>query len=152
MSSLALVAGAAADRLIADPTHNHPVALVGRASRHVEEALWRPSRARGVAFTAVMVGVPTAVAFVVDRSLRGKPLARGAFLALLVWIAAGGRTLRRAGERMADLLEAGDVSGARELAPTLVGRDPESLDAEGLARAATESISENTADAVIGPL
>lgn len=68
------------------------------------------------------------------------------------WIALGGTTLARTGRDMADRLEAGELSGARELLPSLCGRDPEVLDADGLARAAVESIAENTSDATVAPL
>jgi len=34
----------------------------------------------------------------------------------------------------------------------LVGRDPESLDADGIARATVESVAENTSDAIVAPL
>jgi adenosylcobinamide-phosphate synthase len=53
---------------------------------------------------------------------------------------------------MADHLTAGELDGARALAPALVGRDPSSLNAAGLCRATVESVAENTGDAVVGPL
>jgi adenosylcobinamide-phosphate synthase len=53
---------------------------------------------------------------------------------------------------MADLLTAGDVSGARRLLPSLCGREPAVLDSEGLTRAALESVAENTSDAQVAPL
>ena len=53
---------------------------------------------------------------------------------------------------MVGLLSAGDVDGARALLPSLCGRDPAVLDADGLTRAALESIAENTSDAQVGPL
>jgi len=49
-------------------------------------------------------------------------------------------------------VRAEDLERARRLAPTLVGRDPSELDATELCRAAVESVAENTADAVVGPL
>jgi adenosylcobinamide-phosphate synthase len=45
-----------------------------------------------------------------------------------------------------------DLAAARARIPALCGRDPESLDAAGLARAGTESMAENTSDAVVAPL
>ncbi|MEC3952950.1 cobalamin biosynthesis protein [Nocardia sp. CDC153] len=68
------------------------------------------------------------------------------------WTVLGGTTLAKTGRAMADRLEAGDIDGARELLPSLCGRDPEVLDADGLARAALESIAENTSDATVAPL
>lgn len=72
--------------------------------------------------------------------------------ALATWTVLGGRSLARAGREMADRLEVGDLTGARALLPSLCGRDPEALDADGLARAALESIAENTSDATVAPL
>jgi adenosylcobinamide-phosphate synthase len=53
---------------------------------------------------------------------------------------------------MAELLEGGDVEGARRLLPSLCGRDPAMLDESGLTRAALESVAENTSDAQVAPL
>ena len=73
-------------------------------------------------------------------------------LALATWTALGGTTLARTGTQMADLLEAGNIDGARALLPSLCGRDPAVLDSAGLVRAACESIAENTSDAQVAPL
>jgi adenosylcobinamide-phosphate synthase len=144
----ALLAGLALDELLGDPSRLHPVAGFGRAARALERAFYRPTRAAGAAYTAVAVAVPTVAAAAVQRRL-GRP---GTLTAVALTATLGGRTLRRTATRMADLLDAGDLAGARALAPALVSRRPEDLDAPGLARAALESLAENTADAVAGPL
>jgi adenosylcobinamide-phosphate synthase len=64
----------------------------------------------------------------------------------------GGTTLARTGRRLADQLDAADLAAARALLPSLCGRDPQALDAAGLARAALESVAENTSDATVAPL
>jgi adenosylcobinamide-phosphate synthase len=64
----------------------------------------------------------------------------------------GGHSLRRAGSAMADHLEAGDAAAARDLLPSLCGRDPDNVDEAGLARASVESLAENTSDAIVAPL
>jgi adenosylcobinamide-phosphate synthase len=48
-------------------------------------------------------------------------------------------------------LEAGDLDTARAQLPALVGRDPSGLDEAGIARAAVESVAENTTDAIVAP-
>ena len=53
---------------------------------------------------------------------------------------------------MADLVDAGELEAARRLAPALVARRPDGLDGPELVRATVESLAENTADAVGGPL
>ena len=53
---------------------------------------------------------------------------------------------------MAELLETEDLPGARQRLSHLCARDATDLDTTELARAATESIAENTSDAVVAPL
>jgi adenosylcobinamide-phosphate synthase len=146
-AALALLAGMALDELLGDPARLHPVAGFGRAALAVERRLYRPTRAAGVLFAAVGVAAPTLLAAWASRRLPRAPLTAAALLTAL-----GGRTLRRTARRMADLVEAGDLDGARALAPHLVSRRPDDLDGPALARAALESLAENTADAVAGPL
>ena len=69
-----------------------------------------------------------------------------------MFVALGGTSLARTGDRMAELLGSGDIDAARRLLPSLCGRDPSVLDAAGLTRAALESIAENTSDAQVAPM
>ena len=77
---------------------------------------------------------------------------RVALWSLVVWAALGGRSLERAAEAVAAAVESGDLAAARRLLPALAGRDPGTLGAAELCRAGVESVAENTADAVTGPL
>ena len=72
--------------------------------------------------------------------------------ALTTFVALGGTSLTRTGARMADLLAVDDLDGARDLLPSLCGRDPVALGADGLVRASLESVAENTSDAQVAPL
>lgn len=148
--ALVPLAALALDELFGDPARLHPVAGFGQAAAAFERLVYRPSRRSGAAYALVCVAAPTAMALLVERRLQ--PPARLLLRVGCTAIALGGRTLRRTGGRMADLLDSGDLAGARELAPSLVSRRPEQLDAGDLARAAFESVAENTADAVSGPL
>lgn len=112
---------------------------------------YRDSRAAGVVHTAILVGALAGVGMLAQRrAASGSAMA--VMTAAATWAALGGTTLARTGSRMADLLAAGDLEGARALLPSLCGRDPEVLDAGGLARAACESVAENTSDAQVAPL
>ncbi|MFT4263268.1 MAG: cobalamin biosynthesis protein [Nocardioides sp.] len=170
-----LLLGFAADRLLGDPERWHPVAGFGRLGRSVESRLYADSRARGVAHTAILVGGAVAVGLLAEagaRALvegpddcrRGGPIAaRSARLAgsraaetLVVaaatWLVLGGRSLEREAVAVHALLEAGDVPAARVQVRRLIGRDTDELDASEIARGVIESVAENTADAVVGPL
>jgi adenosylcobinamide-phosphate synthase len=147
-----LATGWLADRALGDPARGHPVAGFGRLALAAEHAVWRPTRLRGALYAAALVAATGGGIAVVSGQVRRHRLLQAALGALVTWTALGGRSLERAGECLASALEAGDLAGARRLLPALAGRDPAVLDAAGLCRAGIESVAENTADAVVGPL
>jgi adenosylcobinamide-phosphate synthase len=62
------------------------------------------------------------------------------------------RSLGEAGCSVRDPLLKGDIEGARRAVAMIVGRDTERLDEEGIAKAAVETVAENTSDGVTAPL
>ncbi|WP_040856231.1 cobalamin biosynthesis protein [Nocardia niigatensis] len=159
-----LLIGFGMDRAFGDPRRGHPVAGFGSAAVKVEQITYRNSRAAGVAHEVVLAGVVTALGIGLRRAVAGprnsgrrrvigaRAAGEVAVTAAATWTVLGGTTLAKTGREMADRLESGDIEGARALLPSLCGRDPETLDADGLARAALESIAENTSDATVAPL
>lgn len=150
--ALGILAGFAADRLWADPRRLHPVAGFGTAAAALEARTYRDTRAAGVAHVGLLVGGAVGVGWAAQRLARGSVLAEAAVIAAAAWAVCGGTSLARVGEQMADHLDAGDLEAARALLPSLCGRDASVLDSDGLARAALESIAENTADATVAAL
>jgi adenosylcobinamide-phosphate synthase len=73
-------------------------------------------------------------------------------VAVATWSVLGGRSLRAEAAALAELLDRGDLPAARQRLTHLVGRDPSGLDAGEIARAAVESVAENTCDAIVAPL
>lgn len=145
--------GCAVDLVLGDPRHGHPVALFGRGAAALERLSYSDSRRAGVLHTGVLLGVLGALGLFVDRAARrGGPACTAATTAAATFVALGGTSLTRTGDQMASLLKNGDIEGARRLLPSLCGRDPAVLDAGGLARAALESVAENTSDAQVAPL
>jgi adenosylcobinamide-phosphate synthase len=147
-----LVAGYALDAALGDPRRFHPVAGYGKAATALERRMYEPTREAGARYAAVAVGVPVLVAAGASMATRRRPLARAGLIALATWTVLGGRSLRRQAGAMARSLEAHDLLAARRRLPNLAGRDPSALDESELARATVESVAENTADAVVGPL
>ena len=147
MSGAALAGGYLADALVGDPRRLHPVAGFGALALRAESAAYAPTRARGVAYTALLVGLASAAG-----ELAARAASRSAVLAVVTWASLGERSLTRVAARLAGELEAGDLDAARRRLPWLCGRDPQALGADGLARAALESVAENTSDAVVGAL
>lgn len=142
----ALALGMLADRLIPDPKRNHPVALFGNYATWLEQKLYRDSKVAGAVYVAACTVPPTLATAVVAK--KAPQLA----LIAALWASLGGATLQRTATHMADNLDARDIEGARNWVPWLCSRDPQSLNAAGMARATVESVSENTSDAVVAPI
>ncbi|MEV6174797.1 cobalamin biosynthesis protein [Streptomyces sp. NPDC051954] len=145
-------AGLIGDLLLGDPRRGHPVAAFGRAAGAVERVLWRDHRGWGTLHTTVCAGGTVALGAVAARIVRSSPAASVALTGVATWAVVGGTSLAREARGIGRALEAGDVEGARARLPHLCGRDPQALDADGIARAVVESVAENTSDAVVGAL
>ncbi|MFD8571009.1 cobalamin biosynthesis protein [Streptomyces sp. NPDC059639] len=145
-------AGLLSDLLVGDPRRGHPVAGFGRVAGAVERVLWRDHRGWGALHTLVCAGGAAAVGAAATRAVRRSPAAAVALTAAATWAVVGGTSLGREARAIGSALEAEDVELARELLPRLCGRDPQGLDADGIARGVVESVAENTSDAVVGAL
>jgi adenosylcobinamide-phosphate synthase len=160
------VAGAALllDALTGDPGWlyrriPHPVALIGKAIDLLDAWLNRPAAVAALRFGAgvltvlVVVGVVGAIGWAIGYGLRQiETVWVGALIkALLVSILLAARSLHRHVAAVARGLGESLARG-REAVAAIVGRNPETLDEAGVARAAIESAAENFSDGVIAPL
>jgi adenosylcobinamide-phosphate synthase len=146
-----LLLGAVADVVLGDPRRWHPVAGFGTVAGALERRVHADRRAAGAGYVALLVGGAVALGAAVEAVAR-RPAGRVLVTAAATWVVLGGASLAREGAALAGELERGDLGAARARLPGLCGRDPAALDAGGLARAATESVAENTSDAVVAPL
>ena len=121
------------------PERWHPVALFGTGVGALERRLYDDRVGPGV----VLAGAGVGVAGLAGVALRS-PVAAA-------YLACAGRGLHDAAGAVGHALGEGDVGTARELLPALVGRDPAGLDGPAIARAAVESVAENTTDAIVAP-
>ncbi|CAM5567094.1 Cobalamin biosynthesis protein CobD OS=Streptomyces alboniger OX=132473 GN=cobD PE=3 SV=1 [Streptomyces alboniger] len=145
-------AGFLGDLLLGDPRRGHPVAAFGRAAGAVERVLWRDHRGWGALHTVVCAGGAAGAAVLASSLLRRSPAGSVALTAAATWAVVGGTSLGREARAIGGALRSGDIEVARERLPHLCGRDPQALDADGIARAVVESVAENTSDAVVGAL
>ena len=134
----------------------HPVVLLGRLVA-AGEAAWNDPAAgarlrfwRGAALTVIATGVAAGIAWALERALSGLPWGWLA-LALAASSLIAFRGLHDHVRAVARGLET-DLATARAAVGEIVGRDPESLDGPGVARAAAESLAESFSDGVVAPL
>jgi len=147
-----LALGVAADRLLGDPTRWHPVAGFGRAAGALEQRWYADRRARGAAYTLVLVGAAAALGQAGAAATRDRQVLRTLATATATWAVLGGRSLDREATTIHAQLANQDLPAARRQLTHLVGRDTTRLDEDGIARATIESLAENTSDAVVAPL
>jgi adenosylcobinamide-phosphate synthase len=137
-----------ADQLLGEPPDRwHPVVAFGRAMTAVESLTYRPSRAAGALHLAIGVGGAVGAGLALQRVI-----GRRAATVMATTVSVAGRMLAREATVTLELLEAGDLDGARTRARSLVGRDRDQLDEPAIVRATIESVAENTIDAVVAPL
>src|SRR5215470_12304369 len=147
-----LLLGSALDAVLADPRRGHPVAVFGTAAARAEHRFWAASRARGALFVLACAGPAAAAGWAAQQLAGRRPLPGAALAAAATWAVLGGTSLAAEAAGISRALAAGDLDDARRRLPALCGRDPAGLTAAELARAAVESVAENTCDAVVAPL
>ena len=134
----------------------HPVRLIGRFAGFLEAPL-RSSisnpRVAGLAAALLVVFASTAAAWAGIRSAAFiHPWAGEALsIAILYWSLAA-RDLADHALDVHGALAHDDLPAARRLVSRIVGRDTASMDRGAVARAAVESVAENTVDGVVAPL
>jgi len=134
----------------------HPVAWIGAIIKELERGLnrpdWRPAsrRAAGVLALAVVIAMVAVVAVGIERRLLALPFGF-IIVGVLASTLLAQRSLHEHVARVAEGLEQEGLSGGRAAVAHIVGRDPQSLDDAGVARAAIESLAENFSDGVVAP-
>jgi adenosylcobinamide-phosphate synthase len=135
----------------------HPVIWIGKAIGTLEKRLNRPAwpfalrRAAGVLALCVFAGATTGAGFLLEAATGVLPVVGLAFVALAASSLLAQRSLHEHVARVASALEQGGLPAGRGAVSHIVGRDPESLDEAGVARAAIESLAENFSDGVAAP-
>ena len=153
-----IVLALALDGLIGDPAWiPHPVRLIGRMITFGEKRLWsgdptRDLRRGALTASAVTFGAIAAVWIVIATGSLLAPVLGAALGVIVAWttVALGG--LDAAAAAVQQALEQENLAAARAAMPALVGRDPQSLDRDGIIRATLESVAENSSDGVVAPL
>lgn len=157
----AVVAGFLLDALLGDPRRiPHPIVAMGNAIAWLEPRLRAalpdtPSGARraGVVLVAVLcAGSFGATWCLIAVAGLVHPLLGFAVETWLCYQALAACELRRQSMRVVRELTREGLPAARRAVGMIVGRDTEALDERGVLKAAVETVAENTADGVVGPL
>jgi adenosylcobinamide-phosphate synthase len=144
--------GYLADVLLGDPERWHPVAGFGRAATWLEQRTYADARLAGAGHGLLLLGATVGLGALAERAAARRPLTMIVLTGLATWTVLGGRSLARSATAVAGPLASGDLTSARTQVQHLVGRETAELGESEVARAAVESVAENTSDAVVAPL
>ena len=160
-SLYALCIGFCIDLIVGDP-HGfpHPVVGIGRLISLLERLFRRllPKTKGGeiaagaciwVLTVLISAGLPAALLYGTQKL---SVWLRLALESVMCWQILATKSLRDESMKVFSALRGGTLDEARQTVSMIVGRDTAQLDEKGVARAAVETVAENTSDGVIAPL
>lgn len=161
---IAFFAGFVLDLIAGDPYWlPHPIRLIGNWIAWLEQKLYgdqekrermeKQERYRGV-LLVFLVTVPAAVIpfLVLFVSYRLLPAAGVVIESVMTYQILAVKCLKQESMKVCRKLQENDLPGAKTAVSMIVGRDTEPLDEAGVAKAAIETVAENTSDGVIAPM
>ena len=160
-SLYALCIGFIMDLILGDP-HSafHPVVLIGKLISGLEKGLRKlfPKTGRGenaagavlwLLVVTISAGVPEAILILCHKI---SPWLRLAAESVMCWQILATKSLRDESMKVYKALQTGDMEASRYTVSMIVGRDTQNLNRQEIARAAVETVAENTSDGVVAPL
>ena len=160
-SLYALCIGFCIDLIVGDP-HGfpHPVVGIGRLISLLERLFRRllPKTKGGeiaagaciwVLTVLISAGLPAALLYGAQKL---SVWLRLALESVMCWQILATKSLRDESMKVFSALRGGTLDEARQAVSMIVGRDTAQLDEKGVARAAVETVAENTSDGIIAPL
>ena len=148
--ALSALVGVGLDAWLGEPRRWHPLVGFGHLAQRIEQRLnsgGRGWRSHGVSGWCLAVLPPVLLVWLLSLSSLGWLID-----ILVLYFALGLKSLAQHALPVAQALRLGDLDEARRRVGYLVSRRTSELDACGVARAATESVLENGADAVFASL
>lgn len=149
------------DMIFGDP-HGfpHPVRLMGGLISELEKRLLdmenrnpdRELKNGKLLAAAVLLSVSAVSSAVFVAAYFAHPILGACAEAFMTYQILAAKGLKSESMKVFDRLERDDLSGARKEVSMIVGRDTDNLDAEGVTKAAVETVAENTSDGVVAPM
>ncbi len=158
---LALILGFLLDLAFGDPRFlYHPIRLIGnliawaeRPFRAVFPKSEKGELAAGAFFavfvTAVSAAIPALILWLAARASIWLAFVLEVFWSFQILAA---KSLKSESMKVYEALKEGKLEKARTAVSMIVGRDTQSLTEEGVAKAAVETVAENSSDGVVAPL
>ena len=160
---LSLIIGSLLDLKIGDP-HGipHPIVYIGRWIGKLDKKLLgddpgkysvKEQQIKGVELTAAVIAPVAAIsAGILSASYAISPVVGVGVESALTCYCLAARSLETESQHVIEELENKGIIEGRKALSMIVGRDTEELSEEEVVKATVETVAENTADGVVGPL
>ncbi len=157
----ALLTGYVLDLIFGDPRQiYHPIRIIGNLIAVLEKGIRKvfPKTSRGeLAGGTVLVVLVVLICTAVPAALLGlaawiHPVVYWLLASFWCWQILATKSLKTESMKVYAPLKEGDLPAARRAVAMIVGRDTERLTEEGVAKAAVETVAENTSDGIVAPL
>ena len=161
ISLLALGIGFVLDLILGDPQGMwHPIRVIGwwisvceKGIRKIVPDTEKGLLAGGVLLVILVTGFSTAVPVILLRAAHQiSPWLRLILESIMCYQLLATKSLKTESMKVYKELVKPDLKGARYAVSMIVGRDTERLTEEGVAKAAVETVAENTSDGIIAPM
>lgn len=165
---IAFFVGFLLDLVLGDPYYlPHPIRLIGKLITKTEKILRgmriggndKKADSNGRALRQgielvfiVLISVAAAASFLLSMAYRLHPVLGAAVECMMTYQILAVKCLKVESMKVYQCLKKGSLEQARKAVSMIVGRDTEHLDEEGVAKAAIETVAENTSDGVIAPM
>ena len=153
----AMAAGFLLDFLLGDPYWlPHPIRAIGSLIGWLEHK-WNhqeeKNSRKGTIMVLLVLAVTGSVTFLLwAGAYRVHPLLGVVVESIMTYQILATKCLKTESMKVYDALQKQDLEAARKAVSMIVGRDTQSLDETGIAKAAIETVAENTSDGVIAPM
>ena len=157
----ALLTGYVLDLIFGDPRQiYHPIRIIGNLIAVLEKGIRKvfPKTSRGeLAGGTVLAVLVVLICTAVPAALLGlaawiHPVVYWLLASFWCWQILATKSLKTESMKVYAPLKEGDLPAARRAVAMIVGRDTERLTEEGVAKAAVETVAENTSDGIVAPL
>ena len=157
----ALLTGYVLDLIFGDPRQiYHPIRIFGNLIAVLEKGIRKvfPKTSKGeLAGGTVLVVLVVLICTAVPAALLGlaawiHPVVYWLLASFWCWQILATKSLKTESMKVYAPLKEGDLPAARRAVAMIVGRDTERLTEEGVAKAAVETVAENTSDGIVAPL
>lgn len=160
-STIALAIGYILDLIFGDPYWlPHPIRFIGNLIWKSEKFIRKliPKNKSGeyiggiilvIVVTTISTLIPFGILFIAEKINSYLAIAIESFMCYQILATKG---LKTESMKVYKELVNGDINKARKAVSMIVGRDTESLTESGVAKAAVETVAENTSDGIIAPM